>query len=183
MNWTKIEGYEGYLVSDTGIVKGIDRFIELPDGRKRFAKGRIITARLSNRGYLQVRLSKNGETKTYALHRLVAQAYIPNPHGLPQINHKDGNKLNNEVYNLEWSNASLNALHAYQTGLNSNCGCNHNFAVAVIDTITGELYCTEKAFCDKYGINYNSGRNALNGQQPFPKSVDLSGHRFEKYSR
>ena len=101
---------------------------------------------------------------------------------LPQINHIDGNKVNNNVENLQWVDASGNALHAYKTGLNTNCGCTHSLAVPIIDTKTGVLYCTIKALCEYFGINYNSGRNALNGYQPFPKNIDLSGHNFEKYS-
>lgn len=56
--------------------------------------------------------------RTLRVHRLVAMAYIPNPLNLPQVNHKDGNKSNNCVDNLEWSNHSLNAKHAWATGLN-----------------------------------------------------------------
>ena len=182
MIWKVIEGYEGYEVSTSGLVRGVDRYVDLPNGKKRFVKAQPIKARINNCGYVAVTLSKNGKTNTRFVHRLVALAYIPNPDGLPQVNHLSGNKQDNTVENLAWTDASGNALHAYQMGLNKNCGCNHNFAVAVIDTITGEIYCTEKAFCDKYGINYNSGRNALNGLQSFPKSIDLSGHAFEKYS-
>jgi len=180
--WKSANEYEGYEVSDTGIVRGIDRFIPLPDGRKRFIPGRIITPRINNYGYVQVRLSKLGESKTFLVHRLVAMAFIENPENLPQVNHLSGNKLDNSVENLCWTDASGNALHAYQTGLNTNCGCTHRLAVAVIDTVTGEIYCTEKDFCDRYGINYSTGRNALNGYQSFPKHIDLSGHSFEKYS-
>ena len=60
-------------------------------------------------GYLIVQLCKNGEVKTYSLHRLVAQAYLPNPENLPQVNHRDENKTNNCLQNLEWCDAKYNA--------------------------------------------------------------------------
>lgn len=183
MNWKDVRNYEGiYEVSDTGVVRGIDRYADLPNGKKRFAKGKILKLGISNKGYVDVRLNKNGVAKSHLVHRLVCEAFIPNPDNLPQVNHLSGNKQDNTLENLAWTDASGNAIHAYQTGLNPNCGCNHNFAVAVIDINTGELYCTVKAFCEAFGINYSSGKNALNGYQPFPKNVDLSGHSFEKYT-
>jgi hypothetical protein len=182
MEWKNANGYEGYLVSNTGLVQSIDRHVELKNGKKRFLRARPIKSRINNFGYVEVRLSKNGNTKTCFVHRLVAKAFIPNPNNLPQVNHLSGNKQDNTVENLEWTDASGNALHAYQTGLNTNCGCTHNLAVAVIDLKTGEIYCTIKALCEFLGIPYSTGRNALNGIQNFPKYVDVTGHAFEKYS-
>jgi len=69
-------------------------------------------------GYLQVTLFINGVSKRYKVHRLVALCFIPNPDNLPQINHKDGNKQNNHVSNLEWCTAYHNNKHARENGLN-----------------------------------------------------------------
>ena len=68
-------------------------------------------------GYHKVDLYSNGKRTSVRVHRLVAEAFIPNPNELPQINHIDGNKENNNVKNLEWVNNSQNMIHAYRTGL------------------------------------------------------------------
>ena len=79
--WKDIEGYEGlYQVSIFGEVRN--------------TKGRTRKSVLGRHGYLQIMLSKCGETKMFLIHRLVAQAFIPNPDGLPMVNHKDENRTN-----------------------------------------------------------------------------------------
>ncbi len=72
------------------------------------------------KGYKYISLSYLGVKTNYSVHRLVADAFIPNPEGLPCVNHKDGNKLNNHVDNLEWCDYSYNNHHAYDTDLKSN---------------------------------------------------------------
>ena len=104
--WKDIKDYEGlYQVSDLGKVK------RLAFTRKIYAKGyeqlvhykeHLIQIRANNSGYNIVTLSKNSKAKTILLHRLVAEAFIPNPDNLPQVNHKDEDKTNNCVDNLEW---------------------------------------------------------------------------------
>lgn len=181
MNYRPVAGYEGlYEVSETGIVRGLERYVALADGRKRLVKARVLVARVNNYGYVTVRLSKEGETRTCFVHRLVASAYIPNPNNLPQVNHISGDKLDNAPANLEWVNASENSYHAYREGLNKHCGGNHTFAVTIVDNDTGETYESIKALCKYYNINYNTGRNALNGYSDFPKHLDLGQHSFSK---
>ena len=69
------------------------------------------------KGYLAVDLYENGERKTKRVHRLVAEAFIPNPDNKTEVNHKDGNKLNNNVSNLEWVTSKENVRHAWDNGL------------------------------------------------------------------
>ena len=79
--------------------------------------GRIKALDKTKDGYFKVDLYSEGKRESHRAHRLVAEAFIPNPDRKPQINHIDGNKLNNNVENLEWVNNSENMMHAYQTGL------------------------------------------------------------------
>ena len=78
---------------------------------------KYIAQRIGSKGYYLVNLSINGKCKTYQVHRLVAEAFIPNPENYPVINHKDGNKHNNHFENLEWCTYQHNAQHAVENGL------------------------------------------------------------------
>lgn len=105
MKWKDIEGYEGlYQISDRGFVRSLDRI----DCAGRKLKGKIKRAVKDKNGYLQIRLSKNGITQTYKVHRLVARAFISNPLEYPQVNHLDENKANNAAENLEWCDCKYN---------------------------------------------------------------------------
>ena len=104
--WKPVVGYEGlYEVSNTGQVRSLDKY----DSINRFYEGRILKLFADRLGYLKVGLSSNGKTKKYLVHRLVAEAFIPNPNNFPIINHKDENPSNDNVDNLEWCNAKYNS--------------------------------------------------------------------------
>ncbi len=99
--WRDIQGYEGlYKVSNMGNVKSLNYRRTGLEKNLKFDK--------DNHGYLYVILCKNNERKTFRVHRLVAQAFIDNPNNYPQVNHKDENKLNNTVKNLEYCSSSYN---------------------------------------------------------------------------
>ena len=103
--WKYVAGYEGlYQVSNKGNVYRVYRTRAL--GRKR--GGRMLKPCYTSRGYLQVNLHKNGKRKTRTVHRLVAETFLPNPNGLPQVNHRDEDKDNNNVENLEWCTSKYN---------------------------------------------------------------------------
>lgn len=108
--WKDVVGYEGlYQVSNLGKVRSVDRVVDCRWGHNKKLEGKEIKSNLDKDGYLKLALSKYGKRKTYAVHRLVADAFIPNPHNLPCINHKkEFEKTNNSVENLEWCTVKYN---------------------------------------------------------------------------
>ena len=111
--WKDIPNYEGlYQVSNLGRVKSLDRIISFKNSSKR-VKGTML-AQYLNFGYCQVSLGRKG--KKHRVHRIVAEAFIPNPHDYPIINHKDENKKNNRVDNLEWCNYAYNLNYGSRKG-------------------------------------------------------------------
>lgn len=108
--WKDISGYEGYYqISDLGRIRSLDRYANVCGGGKRLVKGKIIKPVKCTNGYYEASLSYKGVRKVLLLHRVVAEAFIPNPHNLPEVNHKDENPANNEVNNLEWCTSKYNA--------------------------------------------------------------------------
>ena len=140
--WCPIKGYESqYQVSDQGRVKSL-----------KFGKERIRKQVRIPKGYLQVQLWKNGEMKWYLVHRLVAQAFIPNPNNLPEVNHKDEDKENNSVQNLEWCDRKYNV--NYGTGIQRQA---EKLSTPVLQyTKSGEFVKEWKSASDvQINLNYN----------------------------
>lgn len=132
--WKPIAGYEGhYEVSNLGNIKSLN---------KRH-KGNLLAPQRNHKGYLRVNLWKNNKKKIRMIHRLVAEAFLLNPNNYKQINHKDGNKENNCITNLEWCTAKHNMEHAYKSGLNKGTR-NHPRKSKPIDMFSkdGKLLCT-----------------------------------------
>lgn len=110
--WKDIAGYEGlYQVSDEGEVRVLKRTVSSKDGKTYSRKPKMMKSHLRGQRRLKyeaVVLAKDGQSKSYSVHRLVACAFIPNPDNLPEVNHKDENTLNNRVDNLEWCTHQYN---------------------------------------------------------------------------
>lgn len=108
----QVVGYEGlYEVDQFGRVYGIDRIKTVVDNGRIYEKhiaGKQMKQSTHTKGYKTVSLTKNGSTKTMFVHRIVAEAFLPNPNNLPMVNHKDEDKTNNFIDNLEWCTASYN---------------------------------------------------------------------------
>ena len=109
--WRPVVGFEGlYEVSSYGRVKSLKRPYE-NNGGIQWTKERILSPGKDKDGYLQVNLHCNGKQHQRKIHRLVAQAFLPNPDNLPMVNHKDEDKTNNRVDNLEWCTAKYNSTY------------------------------------------------------------------------
>lgn len=115
--WKPVVGLEeAYEVSTFGNVRSVAREYEINGGTYK-KKSVLLKGSISSNGYHRHTLSFLNKRVYKNTHRIVAEAFIPNSENKPQINHKDGNKLNNCVDNLEWCDAKQNLNHAYQTGL------------------------------------------------------------------
>lgn len=120
--WKPVVGYEGlYEVSNLGRVRSVDRYVRFgrwgDNGQTRLRKSQLISPKIDE-GYYRVNLNKDGHQKMFKVHRLVAMAFIPNPDNLPVVNHKDENRLNNCVNNLEWCTQQYNSV--YGTSIERN---------------------------------------------------------------
>lgn len=121
-----IPGYENlYAVDELGNVHSTI-------STKARRKG-VLKPHIKNR-YLAINLFKDGKCKHFYIHRLVAEAFIPNPNNLPEVNHKDCNKHNNKVENLEWCDRKHNLQHSYDKGL-KRCGESHGCAKLTVENV------------------------------------------------
>lgn len=123
--WKDVVGYEGlYKASNLGRVKSLPKKI-----LQFYTKEKILCNKVNRKNikkhYYYVGLLKNGIRKNLMIHRLVAQSFIKNKFNCKTVNHKDGDKLNNNVSNLEWMSLSDNHKHAFSIGLRDNHGNNH----------------------------------------------------------
>ena len=117
--WKDIKGYEGlYQVSNLGRIKSLSHKVYTKDKRgynyQYFSKEKILRNIKNGLGYVQVYLFKNGIGKIVLVHRIVALNFIENPENKKQVNHKDGDKSNPKLENLEWVTVSENGLHGYR---------------------------------------------------------------------
>ena len=139
--WRDIEGYEGlYQVSNLRRIKSLNY--------NRSGKEGILNPRENNRGYLHVILCKDGKHKNYLVHRLAAQAFIPNTENLPEVNHIDENPLNNCLDNIEWCSSKYNCNFGTR---NKRVGKSKNIPVMRVET--GEVFSSAKEAQEKTGID------------------------------
>lgn len=129
--WRDLAGFEGsYQVSNLGRIRSIDRYVERCDGRLCFYKGRVLsTFQGTTCNYFSVQLSQNGQPSKFLLHRLIAITFLGlDPQSDLEVNHKDGNRHNNVVSNLEVVTHQQNIDHSRITGLKDDYGEKHKGA-------------------------------------------------------
>ena len=156
--WKDKKYYEGhYQVSNFGRVKSI-----------KFGKERILKLRTDKKtGYLHVVLCKDGKVKEFTVHRLVAEAFLPNPHNYPCVNHKDENKLNNSVSNLEWCTHKYNSNYGTAIQRNSQKRINGKCSKKVYQyTLDGQFVkeWESTAECDRNGYNHGNVAACCRGE-------------------
>lgn len=172
--WIPIKGFEGYYeVSNLGRVRSLDRYNVMKTKRgewvKRKRKGAIMIPSLDGRKhYLQVCLSKCGKRTMLLVHRLVAEAFLENPENLPEVNHKDENKANNNVSNLEWcdhkyNNNYGNKLHLTRGENNPASKYNAEIVRAIRNEyVPGSADKGITALSKKYGVSLTHVSNIVN---------------------
>jgi hypothetical protein len=145
--WATIDKWPNYAVSDHGRIKRLT-------SRNNAVAGKILAAFLVA-GYLSVNLLHGGKRESVRVHRLVAEAFIDNPEGLPEVNHIDTDRANAHYSNLEWVSRSGNRYHAYKTGNLSAVGSKNGYsklteeAVLEIRSLGG----SDKALAHKFGVS------------------------------
>lgn len=167
--WKDIKGYEGfYQISNIGRVKSLVGW-----NRHRYIQRELILKQtMSTTGYLKVELKKDGKRKSIKVHRLVASAFLDNPEGKKTVNHKDGNKTNNEVSNLEWNTHSENINHAFETGLShrteiskellENLYVEKRLSTVAISKLTDTTPTIVSDNMRRYGIQIRTRKEAMN---------------------
>ena len=161
--WKDIKGYEGiYQISSCGRVRSLH-----------YKKNKILKLTQDKYGYYQINLCKNNKVKNLKVHRLVAEAFIDNPNNYPEVNHKDENKTNNKIDNLEW------CTHYY----NNNYGTRNNRVTEkqkkkVICITTGEIFNSIKEASIKYNVAASSITNNCKGKLKSAGKHTITGEKL-----
>lgn len=169
--WKDVPGYEGlYQVSNLGRIRSYEKYKRA--GRHTsvyYCPSKIIKSFSAGVGYQRVNLFKDRKGRQLSVHRLVAMAFIPNPDNLPQVNHKDEDKTNNRLDNLEWCTAKYNSnygTHPYRLTVKGRKKPKKSKEVGQY-TKSGELIGTYPSICEasrKAKVDRGSISNAINGR-------------------
>lgn len=165
--WKDIEGYEGlYQVSNLGRIKSLKR----KDSLGRTIQEKILKLSKTSWGYFRITLKKENKRKNFLVHRLVAKTFIPNPNNYLEVNHKDEDKLNNEIENLEWCDRNYNANYGtikerLAEQARKRVGVKSPVARKVRCITTGEIFTTIREASKKFNINACNISDCCRGKQ------------------
>lgn len=202
--WRDVLNFEGYYqVSNLGRVRSVDRFVNYKKGfnSKALKKGRLLSPKISNKGYLHLTLMKEGKNYYKSVHRLVAEAFIPNPNNLPYINHINENKIDDRVENLEWCTPKHNVevyhesrIKIYQYDLKGNFIKTWNSITKAAKSVNGDKtgigHCCHNELKTYMGYIWtikpltiqNLEDRIKNNNITSVKQFDLSGNFIKAYS-
>jgi len=162
--WKPHPEYCSIEVSTLGNIRTLDRVVS--NGRGIYVvKGRILKQRCDRYGYLIVSVQVDGKWKTRLVHRLVAQAFIPNPNNLPQVNHRDCNRTNNFVDNLEWCNNSYNQKYRDKFGKSNTEIEGHPLFAVSLTTLKVSKFRAQMEASRVLGINQRSIWGVIKGKR------------------
>lgn len=159
--WKDIKFYEGlYQVSNLGNVRSLDRYVSCKRWGRQLKKGIILDLKPKANGYVYATLVSYGIVRHYRVHRLVASAFLSGEK--EAVNHKDGNKSNNHIDNLEWVTNSENCIHKVKV-LGKQIGGDIHNARLVLCKSTGIFYETLKEACNALVLDYKKQSSILSG--------------------
>lgn len=172
--WKKVVGFESlYEVSNLGNVRTVSRISKATEGRY---KGQEVGLKLfkptiaQNTGYLKITLTKNRIQTTPLVHRLVAEAFLEKITGKDEVNHKNGNKLDNSVSNLEWVSRKENIQHAVKNGFRADVNGTKNPMSILTNEMVKEIFLDNsglkwKDLGKKYGVSYMAVYDIMTGRR------------------
>ena len=160
--WRDVVDYEGlYMVSNCGRVKSLNY--------NHTGKEEVLKENTNKKGYKIIYLYKNGKRQKYKIHRFVAKAFIPNANNFPEVNHKDEDKTNNKVDNLEWCTAEYNINYGTR---------NEKLSKKIKCITTNEIFNSIKEAKEKYNINYGSICSCCKGRYKFAGKHPITGEKL-----
>lgn len=159
--WQALPGVPGIELSTFGNVRTLDKLIS-SEKMTRFIKGRVLKQQKNNKGYQIVSIPVDGKWTKKTVHRLIAQAFISNPEELPQINHKDNDRTNNNVSNLEWCTASYNNQYREKHGISRAEAVGHQLFAINLATLEVSHFCTQTEAGGTLGVNIGSISRVIN---------------------
>lgn len=163
--WKDIPNYKGqYQINENGDVRSVEREVVDSLGHKYILPNKLLKPNKTKNGYYIIHLCKNGIRKAFYVHKLVAKLFLPNIYNCSVVNHLDGNKLNCNVDNLEWTTYSKNNQHAYDTGLKQKGEGQYNAKLTieqVKEIRRNGKNSTFQKIADLYGVSKATIRDVL----------------------